>query len=118
LRRLRERSVKRSAHDRFADLWEATKIVFRGVASGEPRLALPALGGLFAAEQCSHLDAHRLENRALLLAMFRLCWLRVESGLARVNWRDMGPEELGSVYEGLLELLPHVGDNARRFEFA
>jgi hypothetical protein len=60
----------------------------------------------------------RLENRAHLLAMYRLCWLRDESGLARVNWRDMGPEELGSVYEGLLELLPVVGEGARRFEFA
>jgi len=118
LRRLRERSVKRSAHDRFSDLWAATKIVFRGVEGGQPRLGLPALGGLFSAEQCTQLDALRLENRALLLAMFRLCWLRDESGLARVNWRDMGPEELGSVYEGLLELLPNIGEGARRFEFA
>jgi hypothetical protein len=118
LKHLRERSIRRSAHDQFSDLWEATKIVFRGTEGGEPRLGLPALGGLFSAEQCAQLDACRLENRALLLAMFRLCWLRDESGLVRVNWRDMGPEELGSVYEGLLELLPNVSEGARRFEFA
>ena len=118
LRRLRERAVRRSAHDRFADLWEATKIVFRGLATGEPRLGLPALAGLFAAGQCAALDAARLENRALLLAVFRLAWLRQNGSLARVNWRDMGPEELGSVYESLLELVPQITREGRQFAFA
>jgi hypothetical protein len=118
LRRLSERSVKRSAHDRFADLWEATKIVFRGVGGGEPRLGLPALAGIFAKAQCAVLDAASLENRALLLAVFKLSWLREDSGLSRVNWRDMGPEELGSVYESLLELVPQVTKDGRQFAFA
>jgi hypothetical protein len=118
LRRLRERSVRRSAHDRFFDLWEAAKIVFRGLAAGESRLALPALAGLFALTQCPTLDAANLENHSLLLAMFRLSWLREFSGLMRVNWRDMGPEELGSVYESLLELVPQIAQGGRVFAFA
>jgi hypothetical protein len=118
LKHLRERSVRRSAHDRFSDLWEATKIVFRGLRSGEPRLALPALAGIFSKNQCPTLDIAKLENRALLLAMFRLSWLREPSGLARVNWRDMGPEELGSVYESLLELVPEMSMLQRSFRFA
>jgi hypothetical protein len=118
LRRLSERSLRRNAHDRFSDLWETTKIVFRGVAAGEPRLALPALAGIFAPAQCPTLDAAKLENRSLLLAVFRLSWLREASGLVRVNWRDMGPEELGSVYESLLELVPQVTQGGRQFAFA
>lgn len=118
VRRLRERSVKRSAHDRFSDLWEGVKVVLRGLATGEPRLGLPALAGIFAAHQCPALDGARLENRALLLAVFKLAWLKDQGSLARVNWRDMGPEELGSVYEGLLELEPQVTENARQFGFA
>ncbi len=118
VRRLRDRAVKRSAHDRFGDLWEGLKIVLRSVATGEPRLGLPALGGLFAADQCQYLDAARLENRWLLKAIFKLSWLKAESGLARVNWRDMGPEELGSVYESLLELVPVIPENGRGFGFA
>ncbi len=118
LRRLRDRAVRRSAHDRFADLWQSLRIVFRGLVGGEPQLGLPALAGLFSAEQCAHLDAASLENRALLLAMFRLSWLREKAGLARVNWRDMGPEELGSVYESLLELVPQIGNGGRSFGFA
>ena len=123
LKRLRERSVKRSAHDRHSDLWEATKIVFRGVATGEPRLGLPALAGIFAKPQCAALDSAdgngaKLENRALLLAVFKLAWLREDASLARVNWRDMGPEELGSVYESLLELVPQITKDGRQFAFA
>jgi hypothetical protein len=116
--RLRDRSVRRGAHDRFADLWEGTKIIFKALATGEPRLGLPALSGLFDAEQCPNVDGGRLENRALLLAIFRLGWLGEASGLARVNWRDMGPEELGSVYESLLELVPQIAQDGRQFTFA
>ncbi len=118
MRRLRDRSVKRSAHDRFHDQWDAAKIVFRGLAAGEPRLGLPALAGIFAKDRTPALDAARLPNSALLLAVFRLSWLREDSGLARVNWRDMGPEELGSVYESLLELVPLISDDRRKFGFA
>ena len=118
IRRLRERSVKRSAHDRFTDLWDATKVVCRGLAAGEPRLGLPALAGIFAANQCPAIDGAKLENRALLLAVFKLAWLREDGSLARVNWRDMGPEELGSVYESLLELVPQIAKDGRQFAFA
>ncbi|TAK31179.1 MAG: restriction endonuclease, partial [Myxococcaceae bacterium] len=118
LRRLRERSVRRSAHDRFTDLWEGLKIVFRGAARGEPALALPALGGLFSEGQCPSLDGAKLTNSHLLLGVFKLSWLLGSTGLSRVNWRDMGPEELGSVYESLLELVPQVSLEGRRFSFA
>ena len=118
LRRLRDRAVRRGAHDRHGDLWEAVKIVFRGLAGGEPRLGLPALAGLFAPEECPELDAANIDNRALLGALFHLAWLREPAGLVRVNWRDMGPDELGYVYEGLLELVPQITRDGRSFAFA
>ena len=68
---------------------------------------LPALAGIFGKGQCPMLDGARLENRAMLLGVFKLSWLREDSGLSRVNWRDMGPEELGSVYElSLIHISP------------
>ena len=118
LRRLRDRAVRGSAHDRQRDLWEAVTVVFRGLAGGEPRLGLPALAGLFAPEECADLDAAMLENQAFLAALFHLAWLREPSGLVRVNWRDMGPDELGYVYEGLLELVPQITGDGRSFSFA
>lgn len=119
LSRLRERAVRRSAHDRHGDLWQGLKQVWLGLADGQPRLALPALGGLFEATQCPTLDASKLENRHLLLAFFHLAWLRedVHAPLTRVNWRDMGPEELGSIYESLLELVPQLSHEYRQFSF-
>lgn len=119
LRRLRERAVRRSAHDRYSDLWQGLKQVWRGLATGQPALALPPLGGLFESAQCPHLDASRLENRHLLTALFHLAWIRenATAPLTRVNWRDMGPEELGSIYESLLELVPQLSDDHRRFDF-
>ncbi|MBU9516596.1 N-6 DNA methylase [Burkholderia multivorans] len=105
---LRERAVRRSQHDRHADLWQALTITFRALAHGEAALGLPAIGGLFDTDQCWHLDAAELENRYLLTAVFELGWFRADGSLSRVNYRDMGPEELGSVYESLLELVPDL----------
>lgn len=118
LRRLRERVVRRSTHDRNHDAWEALKVVFKGLAVGQPALGLPALAGIFAQAQCPALDAARIENRYLLQAVRLLSWILDDSGLVRVNWRDMGPEELGSVYESLLELTPRVTKEGREFTFA
>jgi len=119
LRRLRERAVRRSAHDRHGDLWQALKQVWIGLGVGEPLLALPPLGGLFESNQCPSLDACKLENRFLLSALFHLAWLRPDANapLTRVNWRDMGPEELGSIYESLLELVPMLSNDHRQFSF-
>jgi N-6 DNA Methylase len=118
LRRLRERARRRRAWDRHADLWHALKPVFAGLATGQPLLALPALGGLFAVDQCPDLDTAQLGNRALLTAVAKLAWMHSDGSLTRINWRDMGPEELGSIYESLLELVPTIIADARRFTFA
>lgn len=115
---LREAAVRRSAWDRHHDRWEGLLVTFAALARGEPRLALPALGGLFAPDATPALDAARLANRALMEAIFRLAWLRDDAGLAPVNWRDMETEELGSVYESLLELTPRLTDDGRGFAFA
>ena len=115
---LRERSARRSAHDHHHDIWEGAKIVFRGLDRGERILGLPPLGGLFASGQTPDLDGAKLSNRAFLRAVFHLSWLIEDGRRVRINWRDMATEELGSVYEGLLELAPSRQDNGRRFCFA
>ena len=117
LARLRDLCLKRRARNRFDDHWQALRIVFRGLSGGEPRLALPALGGLFATSQCSALDASSLDNAHLLAAMQNLRWASHKGVLAPVDYRNMGPEELGSVYESLLELVPEIDLPARKFGF-
>ncbi len=115
---LRERSIRRSAHDHHSDAWEGAKIVFRGLERGEKMLGLPALGGLFAPGLTPDLDDSKLPNRAFMAAIFKLSWLMDDNRRVRINWRDMATEELGSVYEGLLELVPVRDDHGRTFAFA
>ncbi|RUR70938.1 SAM-dependent DNA methyltransferase [Variovorax guangxiensis] len=118
LTRLRDLALRRRARNRFDDLWQGVKIVFQGLAHGQPRLGLPALGGLFAPTQCPALDAAQLSNADLLAAMHSLRWARQPGApLAPIDYRNMGTEELGSVYESLLELVPEVDLPARRFGF-
>jgi hypothetical protein len=117
VRRLRNRSLRRTGFDGHDDLWQGQRIIFRSLYHGEPRLALPALGGLFAPEQCPTLDQGMLTNRALLTAMYHLRWAMIDGTLSPVDYRNMGTEELGSVYESLLELVPSIDLVARHFGF-
>ncbi|MBN8497369.1 DNA methyltransferase, partial [Accumulibacter sp.] len=119
LARLRHLAARRRSYDRHADLWQALSITFAGLGGGQPALGLPALGGLFDAAQCADLDAAQLDNQSLLSALFGLCFFRDGAALSRVNYRDMDSEELGSVYESLLELVPELSLSAsvRRFGF-
>ena len=106
--RLREYALSRASYDRHHDLWEGLKVTFHALQTGAEALGLPPLGGLFETGQCPDLDAARLPNRRLLAAVHALAWFRVGDALTRVNYRDMDIEELGSVYESLLELVPVV----------
>lgn len=120
LRRFRSRALRQSAHDPHGDLWQSLRIVFRALSGGQPRLALPALGGLFAETQCPDLDSASLTNRDLLSAMRELRWFfdKKTGKRSAIDYRNMGPEELGSVYESLLELIPTLDLPGRVFGFA
>ena len=115
---LRAHCVRGATWDRHYDRYEGMKVVFRALATGEDALALPALGGLFGADQLPHLASARLRNSAFMEAVYRLSWLSDQSGMVPVNWRAMETEELGSVYESLLELQPQLTDDGRALVFA
>lgn len=118
LAQLRTQCFRAATWDKHHDRFEGVKIVFRALTHGEPALALPALGGLFAEDKLPHLETARLRNRAFMEALYRLSWLADKSGMVPVNWRAMQAEELGSVYESLLELQPQLGDDGKTLLFA
>jgi hypothetical protein len=115
---LRKQCYRAATWDRHHDRYEGVKIVFRALAYGQPALALPALGGLFADDRLPHLETARLRNKAFMEALYRLSWLSDKAGMVPVNWRAMETEELGSVYESLLELQPQLGDDGKTLVFA
>lgn len=118
LQTLRKQCYRAATWDKHHDRYEGVKIVFRALTHGQPALALPALGGLFAEDGLLHLETARLRNRAFMEALYRLSWLADKNGMVPVNWRAMETEELGSVYESLLELQPQLGDDGKTLVFA
>ncbi len=115
---LRKQCYRAATWNKHHDRYEGAKIVFNSLAHGQPALALPALGGLFADDRLPHLETARLRNKAFMEALYRLSWLSDKTGMVPVNWRAMETEELGSVYESLLELQPHLGDDGKTLVFA
>ncbi|HEY0888656.1 MAG TPA: N-6 DNA methylase [Nocardioides sp.] len=115
--RLRDLALKRhgSGHD---DLWQAARLVLDalGRSGGEPRLGLPALGGLFTITAQDVLTECRLPNTALLSAVRSLSVVQPKGEPRRVvDFAHLGAEELGSVYESLLELVPRYDPVSHSF---
>src|ERR1035438_9424697 len=84
---------------------------------GCPELALPALGSfLFSPRALPDLNPCEISNLHLLEAI--RCLAVTQTGQSRriVDYKNLGAEELGSVYESLLEFHPELNAEAASFE--
>jgi hypothetical protein len=101
-----------------ADLWQGFSLVVQKLSSdtGCPELGLPGLGSyLWSAKAAPDLDGCALSN-ADFLASIRALAFTIEGKVRRaIDYRNLGAEELGSVYESLLELHPDVNVDAGTF---
>ena len=117
--RLRELAIKRSAYEGdYGDLWELQRLVFQKLSIGNSPLGLPGLGGLFSLEQCPNLQTAELWNGPLLRAIKAIGWFDAGGSFTRVRYRDLNTEELGSVYEGLLELHPQLEQQGSQWQLS
>ncbi len=101
-----------------ADLYRALRLVMEklGQDAGCPELALPALGSFLWSEAAlPNLCRAELANRDLLEAVRALAFTEDQRRLRPVDYRNLGSEELGSIYESLLELHPEVDTGAALF---
>ena len=131
-RRLRELAdqIRGSKH---ADLWHTLSLVFNalGLDEGCPQLGLPGLGSFLWQHSAtsdllgpSSKDTGPVENLALirnddlLTAVRALAYVVQDKVRRAVDYRNLGSEELGSVYESLLELHPLLNVPARTFELS
>ena len=122
--RLRELAgrIKGSRH---GDLWRQFQLLV-GVLSGDPgfetarrALALPALGSfLWDSDATTALNDAELTNYDFLESLRRLAFIRQDKILRPVDYRNLGAEELGGVYESLLGLTPRLNGDGARFTFA
>jgi hypothetical protein len=104
---------------RHADLYHGLRLVMEKLGSdaGCLELALPALGSfLFSREAIPDLESCDIANAHLLDAVRALAFINDRHGRRLVDYKNLCSEELGSVYEALLELLPDIHIEARQFE--
>jgi Eco57I restriction-modification methylase len=115
LRRLAERRTG----TRHADLHAALRLIMSKLASntGYPDLALPALGSfLFSSDALPDIETCEISNHDLLDAIRALATTVMNGVWRSVDYKNLGAEELGSVYESLLELYPRIDVDAATFE--
>lgn len=122
--RLREMAA-RIKGSRHGDLWQQFQLLV-GALSGDvafssarEHLALPALGSyLWSLASTAALNEAELTNHDFLEALRNLAFTRQGKVLRPVDYRNLGAEELGGVYESLLALTPQISADGARFSFA
>src|SRR5271165_2924199 len=94
---------------RHSDLWECLALVFNGLNRGIPALGLPGLDSFLWAETATEaLNGARLSDKRLLSPIRHLAYIKDRNTRARVDYRNLGSEELGGIYENILELTPSL----------
>ena len=115
-RRIRDLADKRRGGS-HGDLWRGLALVMERLDNGYPELGLPALGSmLWGNEACPWLMDAECANEHMLSAVRSLSHIQDGKTRYAVNWRNVGADELGSIYEGLLELQPRINREAGTFE--
>ena len=127
--RIRDRAERYFRGDTHSDLWiglRNTFLLFRDDNSAKT-LDIAALNGeLFGATGCPDLEEAHCTNQDLLSAVLQLSTFlddgretirRGSPVRRRVNYAGLDVEELGSVYESLLEFQPQVSLASQEFTF-
>ena len=106
----------------FQDLWQGMRVTFclfdenwRGELLG----LSPLNGDLFGSTTLPELNTSALDNYDLMIAIRNLSLYAPtdKAQLRRVNYAALDVEELGSVYESLLDFHPQVSLSQGKYEF-
>lgn len=111
--RLRKLSMNKYVFEaQFCDLWQGlmnTFLLFEGSGNGEKMGIKPLAGDLFSYQAIADLYDCQINNKLLLDCIKNLNEFNdADNNLVAINYRSLDVEELGSVYEGLLELHPVI----------
>ena len=103
-----QRTAAGDAFSGFAShYYDHISTLCRQVDKGDPTIGLPPYnGGLFAQQAAPMLEQVRLSDHVLAPIIHNLSHTEGESGRRFVNYRDMTVQQLGSIYERLLEREP------------
>ena len=110
--RVRDDIARRKArNDTFSSAassyYDHLTTLFRLIDRGDPSIGLPPYnGGLFAHDAAPLLNRVRLPDAVIAPIVHRLSHTQTDDRPGYVNYRDMSVQQLGSIYEQLLEKEP------------
>ena len=97
-------SAGRPFSETVATLWPRLTQLFRSISSGSDELGLPPYNGpLFSPNRAALLNRTTLPDAAFARVLDRLSYQRGEVEASWINYRDLSVQQLGAIYEGLLE---------------
>ena len=99
---------RKDAGDVFSETaaryWSAIDDLCRAINAGDASIGLPPYnGGLFDRSRTPLLDRIRLGDAVMAEVIDALSFERAPQGRRYINYRDLGVQQLGSIYERLLE---------------
>lgn len=102
-------SQKRTAYfDRLA-------MIAKTIDEGDEAAGVPPYnGGLFNVKNAPLLEQIKISDALLAPVIDKLSRRAAEKGRKWINYRDMGVQQLGSIYEGLLEFEPQLDEGKMR----
>lgn len=84
--------------------WSRLETIFGAIAEGDDSLGIPPYnGGLFDAAESPLLARIRLPDTVLAEVILALSHRREDGRLRYINYRDLSVQQLGSIYESILE---------------
>ena len=111
--KLRERAEQREEGDRNTDIWEGLKATFHLVGEGDNSLGVPGYNGaLFDNDNLEFILEAECPNEKMLNAVHDLTHIEQGGYQQRISYADLGVEEIGAVYESLLEFTPQLSETA------
>lgn len=85
-------------------IWAHVADLARIIDKGDASVGIPPYnGGLFAGDGTPLLDSIRIPDSVMAPALDALSWLRTDGNARYINYRDLSVQQLGSIYERLLE---------------
>ena len=104
----------------FEDLWQGLQVTFSLFDEswrGELLGLSPLNGDLFGSKTLAQMADYGIDNHDLLKAIRGLSLYSAKGLLRRVNYAALDVEELGSVYESLLDFTPQISIKQGIYQF-
>ncbi|MBC8383858.1 MAG: N-6 DNA methylase, partial [Candidatus Cloacimonetes bacterium] len=103
--------------DDFTDLWEGLKVTFEMVRQGVDTMGIPNYNGLlFDPGEIEWLASCTCKNSQLLTAIRYMTTMEKGGLLQRISYVELDVDEIGAIYESLLDYIPRVSSQLEIFE--